>query len=141
MPLIKIFSKKVNRKKAYAFIKFGFRFTKVLVLGSYIQRLAPMFEMPKDDEQSDVWLPQKVSNIFCVLEVCIVVQFRELKHSIFSLTHQRDIVGHTSFSSTNESCTGDYFLSKSYVFERYSTVVVQYFNGEWSIGRHFNRIY
>jgi hypothetical protein len=41
------------------------------LIGSYIQRLTPMFELPKDDEQSNIWLPQKVSNIFCVLEVRI----------------------------------------------------------------------
>lgn len=36
--------------------------------GSYIQRLYPMFELP-DDDNDDIWSAQKVSNIFCVLQV------------------------------------------------------------------------
>lgn len=37
--------------------------------GSYIQRLSPMFELPNNDQNCDNWLPQKVSNIYCMLQV------------------------------------------------------------------------
>lgn len=41
--------------------------------GSYIQKLAPMFEIPQDLEVG--WSAQKIANIHCVLQVRIWIQF------------------------------------------------------------------
>lgn len=42
--------------------------------GSYIQRLVPLFQIPPDGAEDSGWLPQKVSNLLCVLQVvrCLV---------------------------------------------------------------------
>lgn len=37
--------------------------------GSYIQKLAPMFALPSDNEEGDNWSAQKVANIHCMLQV------------------------------------------------------------------------
>lgn len=39
--------------------------------GNYIQRLTPLLTLPADNENSDLWPPQKVVNIHCVLQVPI----------------------------------------------------------------------
>lgn len=37
--------------------------------GSYIQRLAPMFELSNKDSEEQGWAPQKMSNVHCMLQV------------------------------------------------------------------------
>lgn len=37
--------------------------------GSYIQKLAPMFAVPSENEENDNWSAQKVANIHCMLQV------------------------------------------------------------------------
>jgi hypothetical protein len=40
-----------------------------IIVGSYIQKFAPMFELPADGSE-DGWSAQKVSNSHCMLQVC-----------------------------------------------------------------------
>lgn len=39
--------------------------------GSYIQKLAPMFSLPTENEETDTWSAQKVANIHCMLQVSL----------------------------------------------------------------------
>uniref|UniRef100_A0A6B2EB74 General vesicular transport factor p115 n=1 Tax=Phlebotomus kandelakii TaxID=1109342 RepID=A0A6B2EB74_9DIPT len=51
--------------------------------GSYIQRLAPMFEMPPELEETG-WTPQKVSNIHCMLQVVRSLVYPGNSHQIIA---------------------------------------------------------
>lgn len=41
------------------------------IVGSYIQKLTPMFQIPSEsvDDSLANWSPQKVSNIHCMIQV------------------------------------------------------------------------
>lgn len=84
MPPIRIFSKKVRLLQfGYDFEKIFVHTQQVFITGSYIQRLAPIFELPDDEDNTKVWSPQKVSNIYCVLQVKLRKFVDQLLHDFF----------------------------------------------------------
>lgn len=49
----------------------SYKFNKFTSIGSYIQKLTPMFLLNPDNSDSSVdnWSPQKISNIHCLVQV------------------------------------------------------------------------
>lgn len=77
-----------------------------------------MFELPSDDQNCDTWLPQKVSNIYCVLQVRIVFpRWRTVWQCIYLfitariLQVVRSLVAPTNPTQVTASCQNKMHLS------------------------------